>query len=93
MYTSLCGSTVLAQLEERPLGMSMSSLTVCEVNMYKRLGMWAAAVGEELVCDRLPNDRDSHAVAVIMNYLMNLASLLSWTQLLSLSPRPSLLKQ
>ena len=54
--------------------------------MYIRLCIWVGVVGEELVCDREPNsDRDRHPIAVIMNYHMNLASLLSWTQLLSLS--------
>ena len=45
-------------------------------NVYKAI--WAAAIREGLVCDRESNnDRDRHAVAVIMNHLISYLDLAS----------------
>ena len=41
-------NTVLAQLEKRLLGMSVSNLATWEATC-----IWTAAAGEELMCDRI----------------------------------------
>ena len=65
--------TLRTQLEKRLQGLHMSSLAVCEGKLRRTAykAIWAAAVGEELVCDSGPNnDRDRYSVPVTTNHLL-----------------------